>query len=141
MGWNSTQRFFDLAPGANGHKRDEIRTKAFLPNPVQLVGAKVFTSGPINKMDVVTAYYTPEYRASMMNFTDAPPGVHVHDENAPNGRGVGYIVVSILLLLISTIIVALRFYAKIVLIRAPGWDDCMLSLTRVARGPKTNAER
>ena len=79
-------------------------------------------------MDAVTAIYTPEYRASMMNFTNAPPGVEVHYEHAPNGRGIGYIVVSILLLLISTIIVALRFYTKIILIRAPGWDDCKLSL-------------
>lgn len=74
---------------------------------------------------VATSFYTPEYRNSIIAFTETPPGITPHLESAPNGRGIGYIVTAVILLVLSTTVVAMRFYARTILTRALGWDDCM----------------
>lgn len=74
---------------------------------------------------MTTALYTPEYRQSIVQFTDTPPGVISYHESRPNGRGISYIVVSIILVLLSTAVVGVRFYARTALTRALGWDDCL----------------
>ena len=73
---------------------------------------------------IATSIYTPEYRERIITFTDIPPGVTPHFEAAPNGRGIAYIVVGVVLQIISTLVVGMRFYARTVLSRALGWDDC-----------------
>lgn len=74
---------------------------------------------------IATSLYTPEYRKSIIPFSDPPPGITPHFQNAPNGLGIFYIVVGVILLAISTTIVALRFYARKIASRELGWDDCM----------------
>ena len=74
---------------------------------------------------IATSLYTPEYRQSYLLFTDPPPGVTLHLESPPNGRGICYIAIRVILLVIFTIVVVTRFYARTVLSRALGWDECM----------------
>lgn len=74
---------------------------------------------------IATSVYTPEYRQSFMLFTEPPLGVTSHLEHAPNSRGICYIAIGVILLVISTAVVAMRFYARTVLSRALGWDDCI----------------
>lgn len=74
---------------------------------------------------LASSIYTPEYRQSLVNFTDLPPGVTQHYESAPNGLGKWYIAIGVILLALSTVVVAMRFYARRMLSRNLGWDDCM----------------
>ena len=74
---------------------------------------------------IVTSIYTPEYRQSMVLFTDLPPDVTQVLESTPNGLGKCYIAIGVILLVLSTLVVGLRFYTRTVLTRALGWDDRM----------------
>ena len=75
---------------------------------------------------IATSIYTPEYRQTVILFSDPPPGVTPQIVDPPNSLGKLYIAIGVILLVISTAVVAMRFYARTVLSRALGWDDCML---------------
>ena len=65
----------------------------------------------------------------MANFLDTYAPVHpppnvLPNPDAPNPRGIIFIVICLLLFTISIIFVGVRLYTKAFITRAIGWDDC-----------------
>ena len=70
------------------------------------------------------AFYTTEYRASIIDPDPPPPGVETNFDG-PNTYGNFYIFCAIFGFVLSTVFTAMRLYTKGFMTRALGWDDCM----------------